>query len=364
MKKDVITPRKFSGSPLEHYEEVLTYLEPFCDSITFLKLLNISMMREMEIDYVKTYETLPYYQYKLEKMIRKTDPVIQVSLSDLVNRHLQSIRNVKDGALERTLNKTSALLDLFFIVRLFENFTVVPNQPSGPITRVIAYVGVAHVDRIERVLRSWAKSRVITYKDHKPYITPLNGKPISIFNIAQCITIPLQVVHRQSPETEKNPYGSSLVLPESLEYVDIDRRPAIYLDESRKYVIDELQLLNIDMNMAVDKNKKRYETYLSLPMYSQSRFNTLLSMYKDESESLFELLDNNHEDIPQLIDALSLSGGLEFTFGKKKTKKSAKKTKKSAKKTKKSAKKTKKSVKKTKKSVKKTKKSVKKTGQK
>jgi hypothetical protein len=293
-------------------------------------------------------------------MIKKTDPSIQPSLSKSVNYHLQSIRNIKEGAMERTLDKTSALLDLFFIVRLFENFTVIPNQPSGPITRVIAYVGVAHVGRIEKVLKNWARNSdgVVTYKDQNSYVTPLNGKAVSLFNIAQCITIPLQVVHRQSPETETNPYGSSLVLPESLEYVDIDRRPAIYRDESRKYVIDDkLQLLNIDMDMSVDKNKKRYQRYLSLPMYLQSRFNTLLERTKQDggSENIFELLDNKKEDIPELMDAIELS----FSFGgKKKTKKSVKKAKKSVKKNKKSVKKNKKSVKKNKKSVKK---SIKKT---
>jgi len=367
LKKELIKPLNFIGNPLEHYDEVLTYLDPFCDPITFLKLLNHSMMMETESNYFKEHNTLPYYQYRLEKMIKKTDPSIQPSLNEAVRHHLLSMRIYKKGAERRILEKMSGLMDLFFIVRLFENFKVVPNQPSGPITRVIAYVGSAHVERIEKVLRAWAeKSRAIEYTDHNSYVTRIEDSRLNnIGNLAQCITIPLQEIHQQAPTTENNPYGSSLVLPETLNYADIDRHPASFVNESRKYIVkNKLQLLNIDIDISIKENKKRYEMYLKLPMYAAARFNTLLDRANGDGEkvkNLFELLDNNNvQELTEMIDAMALSEGLEFSFGKKKAKKSAKKAKKSVKKAKKSVKKAKKSVKKTKKSVKNAKKSVKK----
>jgi len=260
-------------------------------------------------------------------MISKTGDM-ELPLTAMLERELFVLREKSQDFEYITSNyieRTSVLLDIFFVIRLFENFKKDEYQPSESITRVIAYVGAAHVDNIIRLLKSVIPGKLIsTGKFSSPFEGEDNGfvpdfSKDSVYG-AQCIKIPLQI------------NGSVFILPEKidqkLDEIDIKRSYAVggdyLLNTIQKYpLIQRYRLLETDIEIS----DKAFQNYLSLPRYVQVQINQILIRLKDKKSDvpidIISMLNNEEFDkdsVVEIIPAIHMS--IDFAFKKKTVKKS------------------------------------------
>lgn len=349
--------RKVCENPLESYGSILKFfMKPF-NGESFDIIYRESMLYEDRI-YLFTYGRVPYYQYKFNNMIKKTHPSLHKPLQKML---METIAKMKDMN-QRTNNyiaDMSAMLDIFFVIRLFENFAQVPEQPSGPINRMIAYVGAAHVPNIIKLLKMegvemYSPGKFYTTKNGTAMIAPFDENLKIDLSNSQCIKIPLQEVQIDGK--------SALILPEKIvplgaydyiEYkggVNSKDSPKVYPNIKRKLLNTNDELLG-EMG-DITEDSEIYQKYLTLSRNLQKRINQLLTLTannRDKHTAVLALLTpSNTKPITEvLLDETAFAFRAKRSARKLKSK-SSKKTKKSRKTNK--SKKTKKSLKKTKKS--------------
>ena len=335
-------------------------MKPF-DGESFDILYRESMLSE---DILYKYGRVPYYQYKLNNMIKKTHPSLHAPLEKMLAETFTKMKDEK----QRTNNyiaDMSAMLDLFFVIRLFENFAQVPDQPSGPNNRVIAYVGAAHVPNIIKLLKMtgvdmFSPGKFYTTENGEAVITPFDENIKIDLRNSQCIKIPLQEVQIDGK--------SALILPEKIvplgDYDILEYRKGVNARDSPKvYPILKPKLLNTNDKLVgeITEDSEIYQKYIRLSRNLQKRINQLLTLTKDDPgkhRTVLELLKGDRPITEILLDETQRAFAFRAKRSKK-AKKSVKKSRKSKKSVKKSSRKAKKSAKKTRKS-KKVKKSAKK----
>ena len=342
---------KVCENPLQSYAIILKFfMKPF-DGESFDILYRESMFYE-DI-YLYKYGRAPYYQYKFNNMIKKTDPSLHAPLQKMLTETFTKMKD-KEQRTNNYIADMSAMLDLFFIIRLFENFAQVPDQPSGPINHVIAYVGAAHVPNIIKLLKMtglemFSPGKFYTTENGTAMIAPFDENEKIDLSNSQCIKIPLQEVQIDGQ--------SAFILPEkivSLENYDIlEYRKGVNARDSPKvYPILKPKLLNTNDKLVgeITEDSEIYQKYLTLSRNLQKRINQLLTLTKDDPgkhRTVLELLKGDRPITEILLDETQRA----FAFRAKRSKKAKKSVKKSrkAKKSVKKSRKAKKSVKKSKK---------------
>lgn len=348
-------------NPLGYYTTILKFfMKPF-DGESFDILYRESMLSE-DIDdiYLYKYGRAPYYQYKFNNMIKKTDPSLHAPLQKMLEAAIAKMKDVKQRT-DNYIADMSAMLDLFFVIRLFENFAQVPDQPSGPINRVIAYVGAAHVPNIIKLLKMTgvnmsSPGKFYTTENGTAMISPFDENIKIDLSNSQCIKIPLQEVQIDGK--------SALILPEEIhplgDYDNLEYRKGVNSRDSPKvYPILKPKLLNTNDKLLgemgeITEDSEIYQKYIRLSRNLQKRINQLLTLTKDDQgkhHTVLELLKGDRPITEILLDETQKAFAFRAKRSKK-AKKSVKKSRKSKKSVKKSSRKAKKSAKKTRKSKK------------
>jgi hypothetical protein len=333
---------KVYQNPLGYYTTILKFfMKPF-DGESFDILYRESMLSE-DI-YLYKYGRAPYYQYKFNNMIKKTDHSLHAPLEKMLKATFAKMKDVN----QRTGNyiaDMSAMLDLFFIIRLFENFAQVPDQPSGPINRVIAYVGAAHVPNIIKLLKMtgvdmFSPGKFYTTENGIAMIAPFDENIKIDLSNSQCIKIPLQEVQIDGQ--------SALILPEEIhplgDYDILEYRKGVNARDSPKvYPILKPKLLNTNDKLVgeITEDSEIYQKYIRLSRNLQKRINQLLTLTKDDPgkhRTVLELLKGDRPITEILLDETQRAFAFRAKRSKK-AKKSVKKSRKSKKSVKKSSRK-------------------------
>lgn len=332
------------AEPLVFYKKFMNlFMDPIGEGLIFYNWLDESIKIENRYGYVDKYQRVPYYQYKLENMIRKTSEPFQpdqplqedqlrtARLSAIVTEKLHNLRQPSD---ENFIVRTSILLDLFFVIRLFENFNQGrQGQVDGPIRRVIAYVGAAHVQSIiDLLIETVAFIQPTTkagfnnaiLRSSGAFSSPIDDqgrglKAIRKFNEAtiyemQCIRMPLQI------------NGETLILPQNVIGNVTEKDAKIYataMGYLEKSPVMYPPATPLDTEERI--SEEAYQNYLQLSDEVKQQFKDILRIEPASHREIIALL--NHPRPAEVITERRQ----RFGFGKKRDKKNKKSVKKSTK---------------------------------